>query len=42
MSTDLSADQGEVTDLVDRDLDSSRTIVAHADQGDVTLTYASS
>ena len=41
-ATDLGADQGDVTDLVDRDLDSSRTIVAHADQGDVTLTYASS
>ncbi len=41
-ATDLSADQGDVNDLVDRDLDSARSIVAHADQGDVTLTYASS
>ena len=41
-ATDVSADQGDVTDVVDRDLDSPRTIVAHADQGDVTLTYASS
>ena len=41
-ATDVSADQGDVTDLVDRDLDSPRSIVAHADQGDVTLTYASS
>jgi hypothetical protein len=41
-ATDVSADQGNVSDVVDRDLDSPRTIVAHADQGDVTLTYASS
>jgi hypothetical protein len=41
-ATDVGADQGDVTDLVDRDLDSPRSIVAHADQGDVTLTYASS
>jgi hypothetical protein len=41
-ATDVSASQGNVTDVVDRDLDSPRTIVAHADQGDVTLTYASS
>ena len=41
-ATDVSADQGDVTDVVDRDLDSPRTIVAHADQGDITLTYASS
>jgi hypothetical protein len=40
-ATDLDADDGDVTDLVDRDLDSPRRIVAHADQGDVTLTYAS-
>lgn len=40
-ATDVSADQGDVTDLVDRDLDSPRSIVAHADQGDVTLIYAS-
>jgi hypothetical protein len=41
-ATDVSTSEGEVTDLVDRDLDSSRSIVAHTGQGDVTLTYASS
>jgi hypothetical protein len=41
-ATTLSANQGNVTDVVDRDLDSPRTIVAHASEGDITLTYASS
>lgn len=41
-ATDVSASQGNVTDVIDRDLQSPRTIVAHASQGDITLTYASS
>jgi hypothetical protein len=41
-ATTLTANQGNVTDVVDRDLDSPRSIVAQANEGDITLTYASS